>query len=318
MTLFSKVKTAFLTCALILVAMPMSFAATLGDANVDGTINIVDALVVAQYYVGDHTVQIDLTAGDVNCSGRLEITDALIIAQFSVGLITRFPCAVTPTPTRTPVVTPPPVTSIKGSEVLLIGESFIAMSHEITTFLEQHAKNAGLLPQNEDFRDNSVSGMRLSGGGSPTIPQQYANAARDGQVRYVVMDGGGNDCLQGSCSNPPSTNCQDLQNAVNALRNLLDKMAADGVKKVVYFWYPEPQSDFGGLKGKLDVLRPMIHDLVVNRTSPKCYWVDLRPVFEGKYSQYITFDGIHPTTAGCKATADAVWECIEANNFFAN
>jgi lysophospholipase L1-like esterase len=319
---YFKVKAILLLSIIFILMSQMSFAATLGDANGDGEVNIVDALVIAQYYVGYNTTGIIISSSDVNCSGTVDIVDALMVAQYYVGLISTFPCTIDPTitptiaPVRTP--TPRPITSIKGSEVLVIGESFIAMSHEITSFLEQHVRNAGLLSSNDRFRDNSVSGMRLDGGGSPTIPQQYASGSQQGQVRYVVMDGGGNDCLQGSCSNPPSSNCQDLQNAVNALKTLLAKMSAEGVEKVVYFWYPEPQSDFGGLKAKLDVLRPMIHDVVVNSVSPKCYWLDLRPVFQGKYSQYITFDGIHPTTAGCQATADAIWNTMQQNNFFGN
>jgi lysophospholipase L1-like esterase len=207
-------------------------------------------------------------------------------------------------------------TTIIGSEVLVIGESFIAMSHEITRNLEQLAKNAGILPSNESFRDNSVSGTRLSGGSSPTIPEQYRNAAQQSPVKWVIMDGGGNDCLQGSCSTPPTADCPDLQNAVTAARNLLAQMGNDGVVKVIYFFYPEPQADFGGLKAKLDVLRPLIQNVVNSSTNPVCYWLDLRPVFEGHYSEYINADGIHPSSAGCQATANAIWDIIQRNNFF--
>jgi len=222
---------------------------------------------------------------------------------------------ITTTPGTTPTTTQGTSTKIKGSEVLVIGESFIAMSHEITKDLEKSARNAGILASNESFRDNSVSGTRLSGGISPTIPQQYQNAIKQGSVKYVIMDGGGNDCLQSggsaSASNP------ELQNAVNAAKTLLNQMASDGVLKVVYFFYPEPQgSYFGGLKDKLDVLRPLIQNVVNSTSNPKSYWLDLRPVFSGKYSQYITSDGIHPTSAGCQATADAIWNVIQTNNFF--
>jgi len=61
----------------------------LGDVNNDGFIDIIDALLVAQYYVG----LIDLPyicAADVNCNGENDIIDALLIAQFYVGLITSF------------------------------------------------------------------------------------------------------------------------------------------------------------------------------------------------------------------------------------
>ncbi len=63
----------------------------LGDVNHDGGIDIVDALMVAQYYVGilDDT-QIDVVNADVNLDGMVDIIDALRIAQFYVGIIPNF------------------------------------------------------------------------------------------------------------------------------------------------------------------------------------------------------------------------------------
>lgn len=58
---------------------------TTGDVNEDGTVDIIDALLTAQYYVG-LDVSINLTAGDVNCNGSVDIIDALLIAQYYVGL----------------------------------------------------------------------------------------------------------------------------------------------------------------------------------------------------------------------------------------
>ena len=60
-----------------------------GDVNSNGSIDIVDALLVAQYYVG-LPVTIDLVAADVNCNGTVDIVDALLIAQYYVGLISQF------------------------------------------------------------------------------------------------------------------------------------------------------------------------------------------------------------------------------------
>jgi hypothetical protein len=79
------------------------------------------------------------------------------------------------------------------------------------------ARNDHVLAANDSFRDNSVSGTRLAGGMSPQIPQQYANAKAAGPVKWVFMDGGGNDCLQGSCPSPVTSSCTDLVNAANAL-----------------------------------------------------------------------------------------------------
>jgi len=310
-----KVKVCIASCAALLVLILVTsfvFAAPCGDTNSNGVIDITDALLIAQYSVGRNPADFDKGAADVNADGSINISDALLVVQYYVGIINNLSCK---GPTVTPTPTPTTQTKVKGSEVLVIGESFIAMSHEITGNLQTNARNAGIINANESFRDNSVSGTRLSGGISPNIPQQYQNAIQQGPVKYVIMDGGGNDCLQSggtaSSSNP------ELQNAVSAAQTLLNKMKSDGVVKVIYFFYPEPQgSYFGDLKAKLDVLRPMIQNVVNSTSNPKCYWLDLRPVFEGKYSQYITSDGIHPTSAGCKATADAIWKVVQQNNFF--
>ena len=61
-----------------------------GDVNADGYIDIVDALLTAQYYVG-YNVIIDLEAADVNADGLIDIIDALLIAQYYVGIISEFP-----------------------------------------------------------------------------------------------------------------------------------------------------------------------------------------------------------------------------------
>jgi hypothetical protein len=63
-----------------------------GDVNGSGGIDIVDALLVAQYYVGLNPSNFNSTLADVNCTGAVDIVDALLIAQFYVGLITTFPC----------------------------------------------------------------------------------------------------------------------------------------------------------------------------------------------------------------------------------
>jgi hypothetical protein len=63
-----------------------------GDVNSSGSVDIVDALLIAQYYVGLDPATFDASAADVNCSGVIDIVDALIVAQLYVGLISAFPC----------------------------------------------------------------------------------------------------------------------------------------------------------------------------------------------------------------------------------
>lgn len=191
----------------------------------------------------------------------------------------------------------------KGNQVAVIGESFIAASHGITRQIEMNAKAAGSLAQNERYVDNSVSGTTLAGNDQNSIPNQYKRAAQSNDIKYVLMDGGGNDCLLKSNGDA----------ALAAAEELFKTMAADGVEKVVYFFYPDPLGMFasGNLKPCLDALRPKMKALCEGSTAPKCYWLDLRTVWEG-HNEY-TQDGIHPTPAGDKATGDAIWEVMKAN-----
>lgn len=96
-----------------------------GDVDGNGSVTIVDALKVAQAYVGLNPTNYNSAVADVDASGSIDIVDALRIAQYYVGLITTLNCGGTNTavptstpftnttvPTATPVTTtPPPVTT---------------------------------------------------------------------------------------------------------------------------------------------------------------------------------------------------------------
>ncbi|MBN2531446.1 MAG: glycoside hydrolase family 6 protein [Spirochaetales bacterium] len=71
----------------------------IGDVNDDDTIDIIDALLIAQYYVGLNPPIFFPSLADVNESGMIDIVDALNVAQYSVGLITTLPPGTQPTPT---------------------------------------------------------------------------------------------------------------------------------------------------------------------------------------------------------------------------
>jgi lysophospholipase L1-like esterase len=69
---------------------PPGGTGTLGDANGSGAIDIVDALIIAQYYVGLDPSGFIASNADTNCDGSINIVDALLVAQYYVGLINRF------------------------------------------------------------------------------------------------------------------------------------------------------------------------------------------------------------------------------------
>lgn len=58
-----------------------------GDVNQDGSVNIADALFIAQYTVGTRILTTSqLVVADVDGDGQVKIVDALFIAQYTVGL----------------------------------------------------------------------------------------------------------------------------------------------------------------------------------------------------------------------------------------
>ncbi|MBN2441274.1 MAG: hypothetical protein JXJ04_08005 [Spirochaetales bacterium] len=88
-----KLITSIIICLFIIQSFSLQAQSSVvyGDVNGDEFIDIVDALLVAQYYVGLIQTFAFPEAGDVDGNDTLDIVDALLIAQYYVGLITEFP-----------------------------------------------------------------------------------------------------------------------------------------------------------------------------------------------------------------------------------
>jgi hypothetical protein len=100
-------KTIALAVLLLPLCLGQAYAAVCGDVNASGTIDIVDALLIAQYYVGANPAGFDPSVADVNGSGGVDIVDALRVAQYYVGLVTQLSCpGSTPVPTIAPTSPP--------------------------------------------------------------------------------------------------------------------------------------------------------------------------------------------------------------------
>ncbi|CAD6490372.1 MAG: hypothetical protein KFBDDELM_00256 [Candidatus Argoarchaeum ethanivorans] len=57
-----------------------------GDANDDGVVNVVDAMFVAQYVVGNRDASdLNMANADANLGGTVDVVDAMFIAQYVVG-----------------------------------------------------------------------------------------------------------------------------------------------------------------------------------------------------------------------------------------
>jgi hypothetical protein len=191
--------------------------------------------------------------------------------------------------------------------VLVLGDSFFAASHQITAYLEALARDASVLEAGQRYRDNStVVGNSLAFGGAG-IAAQYERGKTEGSVRVVIMNGGGGDVLGGPCQ-APFSECSLLHDAAVAAESLFRQMADDGVSDVVYAFYPDPGS--ASLRDKLAALRPLVQAACEQSPVP-CHWLELQQSFAGHYAEYIQDDGMNPTDAGSRVSAQAIWGTMQ-------
>lgn len=195
---------------------------------------------------------------------------------------------------------------IAASEVLLLGDSFFASSHEIGEQLVATARSAGALAEDESYRDASRlpdNALAYMGEG---IRDQYEGARDESPVTVVVMNGGGADALWAECE-PEGGECPELVAAADALRGLFVTMADDGVTDVVFVGYPDPIP--AAARAAVTFLRPLLKD-ACDTAPTRCHWLDLLPLFDGHYETYINDGGLDPTLEGATVTAEAIWDLM--------
>jgi hypothetical protein len=194
------------------------------------------------------------------------------------------------------------------NELLVIGDSFFGATHQVTAFLESLARDSGALRDGERYRDSSAvaaNALALNGRG---IGSQYEAAVAEASVKVVIMDGGGTDMLVGSCETA-DTECPLLVDANLAVADLLAQMSDDGVGDVVYVFYPDYEDD--SIRGEADALRVLIED-TCQRSPLPCHFLDLRPTFEGRLSDYTDSSQFLPNELGAEATAQAIWALMQS------
>jgi len=236
-----------------------------------------------------------------------------------------------------PTTDPPAATSRppclqRGSQVVLLGDSYINwVSH---TFPADLNREAG-----QTFRMYAVGGFSMGSGGIGFIPPELDQAvAEDPDITTIVMTGGGNDILvPDTLQFPRGGDCKmsldaptipDCQKIVDKALEAADDMMTNGVAKldnettqVIYFFYPNvPDGTLvGGTHPNaiLEYAAPLVKDFcdgAYDRSAGKvdCHFVDLRPVFEG-HPDYFAPTDIHPNAMGSAAMAKAVWQTMTDN-----
>jgi hypothetical protein len=198
-----------------------------------------------------------------------------------------------------------------ASKTIMIGDSYLALSGDVTRFLQQYS--------GQTYRTYYVSGTQMVGGAAPNIPDQARQAYAEGPVQTIIMTGGGNDVLIGDATcrtDPNGTTCRaTVDNTLTASQALMQEAANMGVKEVVYFFYPHLPGSLlapATLNQVLDYAAPLAQDACESATVLDCSFIDTRQPFEG-HPEYIGLDGIHPTAAGSEVIAQLVWAVMQEN-----
>jgi lysophospholipase L1-like esterase len=214
-----------------------------------------------------------------------------------------------------------------ADEIVLIGDSYFALSGEITTKLQSLATAGGALATGASYRHYYRSGANMypySDSTVTTIPAQFTEAVTtSADIKYVIMDGGGNDILleNSACidsddaATPDDQTCSTaVNNAITTAKTLFQTMSTAGVEKLIYFFYPHlPTSGKPDVNVMVDDAYPLVQAACAAAPLP-CYFIDTRAAFTG-HPEYIGTDGIHPTTAGSDVIAGLIWgvmqdECV--------
>jgi lysophospholipase L1-like esterase len=205
------------------------------------------------------------------------------------------------------------------SQVVFIGDSYPASGATaggiggIQRQIEKRAVEAGVLAEGEHYRNYYVGGTRFL---NDTIQNQWTMAKQqDPDIKVVLMDGGGNDVLQGQegCfvfNNPMDQVCIDVvERSTAAAGALMEQMEQDGVADIIYFFYPEVPL----APGHSEFDEPYAREGCESFTGAlDCHFVSTLAAFEG-HAEYIAGDGIHPTAAGQVVIGDLMWESMVAN-----
>jgi hypothetical protein len=223
------------------------------------------------------------------------------------------------------------------------------------------APKAGALPANTAYREYYLAGAAVNNGsGQLNIPYQYDSMAKTDffvakptDIKVVIMDGGGNDVLidQQSCltdktlaAQMADTACMNaVAGAVATMKKLWAQMASDGVKPIVYYFYPHLDPAGGGI---LPTPAPGVNSIddysapfymeaccgssftptasnascTGNAPGTQCTYIDTRPAFDGHSGAigepgpgYILADHVHPNAKGSTVIADLTWKAMVAN-----
>jgi lysophospholipase L1-like esterase len=186
--------------------------------------------------------------------------------------------------------------------VVMLGDSIFDYSDMETEYLQELSGH--------EYRTYYLNGAQMDGGIIQDIESQYDSAIRDGAIRTIIMDGGGNDYLMGNGS------AEEIAEEVRAAYvRILDKAQDDGVENIVVQGYYLTDSS---PEGNAQDVAQMAAALEAAGAARGIKLVYVNPITDSWFasrtpSQYTISDGIHPTDAASERLAQLVWNAMVAN-----
>ncbi|MBN2533187.1 MAG: hypothetical protein JXB88_09865 [Spirochaetales bacterium] len=167
----------------------------IGDVNNDGAIDIIDALLCAQYYVGLSPSNFDTGIADVNTDGEITIIDALYLAQYYVGLINGLPVP-EPTPgdpTPVPQEGAGSVWISPATQTVSTGSEFTTEVHVNTGSQSLAAFGIEIHYNSQYISVNTVTEMNGVSSGAAGIGISSVNSSTSGEIAISGLDAYGID-----------------------------------------------------------------------------------------------------------------------------
>jgi unsaturated rhamnogalacturonyl hydrolase len=186
-----KTELTFLVLVLLVFCLGQAFSATCGDVSTSGDVDIVDALIIAQYYVGLNPSNFDSTVADVNDDGTINIVDALRVAQFYVGLVSELSCGTTQTPK--PTIPPSQDPIFSGGPYTLNGTSdYVDLPDSLTNNLSDFSIACWV-----NLNSLDTWTRIFDFGGDSNVFMMLTPASGDTGYPYFCITTSGNDGEQG-------------------------------------------------------------------------------------------------------------------------
>lgn len=201
-------------------------------------------------------------------------------------------------------------TPVRRDCVVIIGDSTWAKTGAEARYLRQFS--------GQIYRAYYISGTQIDGGAND-IESQYDRAISEGPIRTLIMDGGGNDFLQGGLLIPNQT----IREINEAYERIFAKAARDGVENIiVQGYYDSPVINRKTSLSEIEVSQVTreagrkynMNTIYFDPSNDPWFASRVRVTETGTTYDYLLDDNIHPDDNASRRLARLVWNIMVAND----